>query len=52
MAIYAVQEAWTTPWLWPGRPADDRGAVICAVVVFAAGVAAITMHGASESSRD
>jgi hypothetical protein len=50
LAIYGVQRAWTTPWLWPARPPHDRGAAICALLVFAAGVAAITARGAS--SRD
>lgn len=35
IAIYAVQEGWATPWLWPARPAADRGAAICAVLSFA-----------------
>lgn len=52
LGIYAVQEGWTTPWLWPARPAHDRGAAICAALVFAVGVAAITVRGALESSRD
>ena len=52
VSIYAVQEAWTTPWLWPARPAQDRGAAICAALVFAAGLAVITLRGAVESSRD
>ena len=28
VSIYAVQQAWTTPWLWPARPAEDGGAAI------------------------
>ena len=41
--------------MWPARPAPDRGAAICAVLVFAGGVAAITLRGALDSwdaSRD
>ncbi len=52
VSVYAVQEAWTTPWLWAARPAPDRGAAICAALVFAAGVAVISLRGAVESSRD
>ena len=37
---------WTTPWLWPDRPPHDRGAAICAGLVFAAGLAVVTMRGA------
>jgi hypothetical protein len=50
VSIYAIQQAWTTPWLWPARAAHDQGAAICAVVVFAAGLAAITARGASRRS--
>jgi hypothetical protein len=37
---------WTTPWLWPDRPPHDRGAAICAGLVFAAGLAVVTVRGA------
>jgi len=50
VSIYAVQQAWTTPWLWPARPAGDGGAAICAGLVFAAGLAAVTVRGASRRS--
>lgn len=55
IGIYAVQQSWTTPWLWPARPAPDRGAAICVILVFAAGVAAVTLRGAldaRDASRD
>lgn len=52
VAGYGVQERWTTPWLWPARPAHDRGALICAVAVLAAGAAVITLRGALDSARD
>ena len=42
----------TTPWVWPARPPLDRGAVICAYLVFAAGLALITVRGVRESARD
>ncbi len=45
VAEFALLEGWTTPWTWPGRPLHDRGAAICAAVVFAAGVAVVTVRG-------
>jgi hypothetical protein len=50
---YALYTQWhhpalTTPWLWPGRPPHDLGAAICAGLVFAAGLAAITVRGARD----
>ena len=42
---------WTTPWIWPARPPHDRGAAICAALVFAAGIAAVTLLGARDSGR-
>jgi hypothetical protein len=42
----------TTPWVWPAHPAQDRGAAICASLVYAAGVAVITARGARNSGRD
>jgi hypothetical protein len=50
---YALYTQWhhpalTTPWLWPGRPPHDLGAAVCAGLVFAAGVAVITVRGARD----
>ncbi len=42
---------WTTPWIWPARPPHDRGAAICAALVLAAGIAAVTLLGARDSGR-
>ena len=42
----ALSEHWTTPWLWPARPPHDHGAAICAGLVFAAGLAMVTVCGA------
>ena len=39
----------TTPWIWPARPPHDLGAALCAAVVFAAGIAAVTWRGTRES---
>jgi hypothetical protein len=41
----------TTPWVWPGRPPLDRGAAICACLVFAAGLVLVTLRGVGESGR-
>jgi hypothetical protein len=38
--------------VWPGRPPIDRGAAICACLVFAAGLALVTLRGVGESVRD
>jgi hypothetical protein len=56
MAYWLVTESvlagrWTTPWIWPARPPDDRGAAICAALVLAAGIAAVTLLGARDSGR-
>ena len=51
-AARADRASWTTPWIWPARPPHDRGAAICAALVFAAGVAVITARGARDRSRD
>jgi hypothetical protein len=42
----------TTPWVWPARPPHDRGAAICAALVFAAGITVITVRGARDPTRD
>lgn len=51
VAVYALYTQWhgpalTTPWIWPARPTHDVGGALCAGVVFAAGLVAITMRGA------
>jgi hypothetical protein len=42
---YALLESWTAPWTWPARPPADRGAWICASLVFAAGLLLFTGRG-------
>ena len=49
-AVYALYTQWhppalTTPWLWPARPAHDMGGALCAMLVFACGVAIVTLRG-------
>jgi hypothetical protein len=55
--LYALYTQWhhpalTTPWLWPGRPPHDIGAAICAGLVFATGLAAITVRGARDAADE
>jgi hypothetical protein len=52
VTLHAVNAAWTTPWIWPTRPPHDRGAALCAALVFAAGVTVITVRGARDTARD
>jgi hypothetical protein len=52
LSIYAVQERWATPWLWPARPPGDRGAAVGAALVFAAGAAVIAGRGARDTSGE
>jgi hypothetical protein len=52
VTLPALSGNWTTPWIWPARPPHDRGAAICAALVFAAGVAVITVRGARDRSRE
>jgi hypothetical protein len=52
VTLHALQAAWTTPWIWPARPPHDRGAGLCAALVFAAGVVAITVRGARDTARE
>jgi hypothetical protein len=51
-AEYALAEAWRNPWTWPVRPPTDRGAWICAVLVFAVGMGAVTLRGARTRLAD
>jgi hypothetical protein len=52
VTLPALSGNWTTPWIWSARPPHDRGAAICAAVVFAAGVAVTTVRGARDRSRE
>jgi hypothetical protein len=51
-AEYALIEAWRNPWTWPARPPTDRGAWICASLVFAVGLVAFTVRGARTRLAD
>ena len=51
-AEYALNEAWRNPWTWPVRPPWDRGAWICAALVFAVGLGAFTLRGARSRLAD
>ena len=55
--VYALYTQWhgpalTTPWLWPARPPHDPGAAICAGVVFAVGLAVVTVRGARDPAGE
>src|SRR5262249_36097284 len=55
--VYALYTQWhgpalTTPWLWPARPPHDLGAVVCAGLVFAVGLAVITVRGARDPAGE
>jgi len=52
-SVYALYTLWhgpaiTTPWLWPARPPEDLGGALCAGLVFAAGLALVTVRGARD----
>ena len=51
-AEYALIEAWRNPWTWPARPPTDRGAWICAALVFAVGLLAFSVRGARTRLAD
>jgi len=51
-AEYALTSFWNNPWTWPVRPPADRGAWICASLVFAVGLAAVTFRGARAALAD
>jgi hypothetical protein len=52
LAEFALAATWRTPWIWPARPPHDRGAAICAALVYAAGIAVITVRGARDTTRE
>jgi hypothetical protein len=54
---YALYTLWhhpalTTPWLWPARPPHDLGGALCAALVFALGIALITLRGARDPAGE
>ena len=51
-AQYALLKAWQSPWMWPVRPPADRGAWICASLVFVVGLVAFTARGARTHLAD
>ena len=57
VGAYGLYTQWhhpalTTPWIWPARPPHDLGAAICAGLVFALGLAVITMRGAQDPAGE
>jgi hypothetical protein len=52
VTLRALEAAWATPWTWPARPPHDRGAALCAALVFAAGMVVITARGARVTANE
>jgi hypothetical protein len=57
VGVYALYTQWhgpalTTPWIWPARPPHDAGAAMCAGLVFAAGLVAVTVRGSRDAVGD
>ena len=57
VGAYGLYTQWhgpalTTPWIWPARPPHDIGAALCAGLVFATGMAVITVRGARDSAGE
>lgn len=52
VSLAALTGRWTTPWVWPARSPHDRGAAVCAALIFAAGVAVVTIRGARERASE
>jgi hypothetical protein len=52
LAVSAIGNNWTTPWVWPDRQPHDPGAMICAALAFTAGTMVITMRGARDSAHE
>jgi hypothetical protein len=49
LAEFAISQLWTSPWMWPARAAHDRGAALCAALVFAVGLTLTALFGARDS---
>jgi hypothetical protein len=57
VGVYALYTQWhhpalTTPWIWPARPPHDRGAAICAGLVFTVGLAVFAVRGARDPADE
>jgi hypothetical protein len=52
MSSYAINQRWTTPWLWPDRAPHDVGAALTATLVFVFGLGLLTTRGARDSVDD
>jgi hypothetical protein len=42
---YALLQAWTAPWTWPGRPPADRGVWIFGCALFSVGLLLFSIFG-------
>jgi hypothetical protein len=57
VGAYGLYTQWhgpalTTPWIWPARPPHDIAAALCAGLVFATGMAVITVRGARDPAGE
>jgi len=50
IAEFGINAQWTSPWIWPCCPTHDRGAAITAALALVAGLLAIAVRGARETS--
>ncbi len=51
-AEFALGAGWQSPLTWPARPPHDLGAGLCSGLVYAAGLALLTVRGARDQQRD
>ena len=51
IAQFALNAAWKTPWIWPAQPPHNLDAILCAAIVFAAGIIA-ALRGPRESAHE
>ncbi len=57
IGVYGLYTDWhgpalATPWIWPARPPHDRGAALCAGLVFAVGLIVVAVRGARDPAGE
>jgi hypothetical protein len=57
IGLYALYTQWhgppvSTPWVWPARPSHDAGGALCASLIFAAGLIAVTVRGSRDPAGE
>jgi hypothetical protein len=50
IAEFGINAQWSSPWIWPCCPPHDRGAAITAALALVAGLLAIALRGARETT--